>query len=59
MKRDIEKVDSKVFTGKNYYSGSLLFKNNLPIFINKALNDKPPDLQVHMHDFKMLYFWQV
>lgn len=51
MKHTIETVDSDVFVGKKIFDGEKIFKNGLPIFLNKAIKQRPPDLQVHTHDF--------
>ena len=33
------------------FDGEKIFKNGLPIFLNKAIKQRPPDLQIHTHDF--------
>lgn len=51
MKSKLEKVERDVFVGKKMFNGDKIFKNGLPIFINKAIKQRPPDLQIHTHDF--------
>lgn len=51
MKSKIETVDPNIFVGEKVFNGDKIFKNGLPIFVNKAIKQRPPDLQIHTHDF--------
>jgi len=51
MDHSIEKVSPDIFIGKEFFDSDSIFKNGLPIFINKAIKQRPPDLQIHYHDF--------
>ncbi len=44
-------VRPDVFIGKDFFDGATLFLDGLPIFTNRATKQRPPELQMHMHDF--------
>ena len=50
MKQDC-KVRDDIFIGKDFFDGASIFVDGLPIFTNRAVKQRPPDLQLHMHDF--------
>lgn len=40
-----------IFVGKDFFDGASIFKDGLPIFVNRATKQRPPELQMHTHDF--------
>jgi len=53
VKKEIleETIEPDIFVGKKFFDGESIFKDGLPIFTNRATKQRPPDLQVHVHDF--------
>ncbi len=44
-------VDPEIFVGKDFFDGASIFLDGLPIFANRATKQRPPELQIHSHDF--------
>lgn len=50
MKQE-RRARSDIFVGKDFFDGASIFEDGLPIFVNRATKQRPPELQVHTHDF--------